>query len=334
MDITPNLLASLTGGKVEGDGDIKIIGFGKIEEAGPGYVTFIANPKYTHYLASTEASAVIVNEDFEYEGEIRPTLIRVKDAYSALAELLTAFEASKPQPSGIESPVFIAPGVEIPDGAYIGAFSYIGEGVKLGKGVKIYPQVYLGKGCEIGDGSTLRAGVKVYEGCRIGSRCILHSGVVVGADGFGFAPKGEIYEKIPQIGNVIIEDDVEIGANTCIDRATFGHTVIGRGTKLDNLVQIAHNVEIGENNVFAAQTGIAGSTKIGHSNRVGGQCGFAGHIHVGDENEFGAQSGIPNNVGNRNRLIGYPAIDARQFAKNQVYLRRLQDFFNKQNNKK
>ncbi len=329
MDITPNLLASLTEGRVEGDGNVKIIGFGKIEEAGPGYVTFIANPKYAHYLASSEASAVIVNDDFEFDGEIRPTLIRVKNAYSALAELLTAFEASKPQPKGIESPVFIADGVEVPEDAYIGAFAYIGEGAKLGKGVKIYPQVYIGRGVEIGDESVVRAGVKIYEDCKIGARCVIHSGVVVGGDGFGFAPKGEIYEKIPQIGNVIIEDDVEIGANTCIDRATFGHTVIGKGTKLDNLVQVAHNVEIGENNVFAAQTGIAGSTKIGHSNRVGGQCGFAGHIHVGDENEFGAQSGIPNNVGSRNRLIGYPAIDARQFAKNQVYLRRLSDLFGK-----
>ena len=329
MEITPNLLASLTGGKVEGDGDVRLCGFGKIEEAGPGFVTFIANPKYAHFIYTTEASAVIVNDDFEYEGDIRPTLIRVKDAYSALAELLTAFEATKSQPKGIEQPVCIAEGVEIPEDVYIGAFVYIGKGVKLGKGVRIYPQAYLGDGVSIGDNSVVRAGVKIYEGCKIGERCILHSGVVIGADGFGFAPKGECYEKIPQIGNVVIEDDVEVGANTCIDRATFGHTVIRRGTKLDNLIQVAHNVEIGENNVFAAQTGVAGSTKIGHSNRVGGQCGFAGHIHVGDGNEFGAQSGIPNNVGSGQRLICYPAIEARQFAKNQVYLRRLADLFKK-----
>lgn len=329
MKITPNQLAAMTGGRVEGDGDIELSGFGKIEEAGEGHVSFIANPKYAHYIYTTKASAVIVNEDFEYEGEITPVLIRVKDAYSSLAELLTAFESMKPQPKGIEDPCYISDGVEVPEEAYIGAFAYIGKRVRLGKGVKIYPQVYIGSGVEIGDNTTLYAGVKVYDGCKIGSRCILHSGSVIGADGFGFAPKGDYYEKIPQIGNVVIEDDVEIGANTCIDRATFGHTIVGRGTKLDNLLQVAHNVEIGSNNVFAAQTGIAGSTKIGDSNRVGGQCGFAGHITVGNANEFGAQSGIPNSVGDGHRLIGYPAIEARQFAKNQVYLKRLEEFFKK-----
>lgn len=327
MKITPNLLASLTGGKVEGDGDIEITGFGKIEEAGPGSVTFIANPKYAHFIHSTKASAVLVNEDFEAEGEVAPVLIRVKDAYSALAELLAAFESRKPRPKGIENPVYISEGVEVPEDAYIGAFAYIGKGVKLGRGVAIYPQSYIGDGVELGEETVIRAGVRIYEGCRIGKRCIIHSGAVIGADGFGFAPKGDEYEKIPQIGNVVIEDDVEIGANTCIDRATFGHTVIGKGSKLDNLLQVAHNVEIGRHNVFAAQTGIAGSTKIGHSNRVGGQCGFAGHIVVGDYNEFGAQSGIPNSVGSGKRLIGYPAIEARQFAKNQVYIRRLESLF-------
>lgn len=329
MKITPNLLASLTGGHVEGDGELILTGFGKIEEAGPGCVTFIANPKYAHYINTTKASAVLVNDDFEAEGEIRPTLIRVKNAYAALAELLTAFESLKGRPMGIEQPVHISEGVKVPENAYIGAFAYIGKNVELGDGVLIYPQSYIGDGVKIGDNTIIRAGVKVYEGCVIGKNCILHSGAVIGADGFGFAPKGEIYEKIPQIGNVVIEDDVEIGANTCIDRATFGHTVIGQGTKLDNLLQVAHNVEIGRNNVFAAQTGIAGSTKIGNSNRVGGQCGFAGHISVGDNNEFGAQSGIPNSVGSGKRLIGYPAIDARQFAKNQVYIRRLDSLFKK-----
>lgn len=329
MNITPNIIASLTGGTVEGDGELPITGFGKIEEAGPGYVTFIANPKYSHYIHTTKASAVIVNDDFEYEGEIAPVLIRVRDAYSSLAELLTAFERSKPSPVGVETPCHIAEGVEIPGDSYVGAFAYVGVGAKIGAGVKIYPQVYIGEGVEIGDDTVLRPGVKIYEGCKIGKRCILHSGVVVGADGFGFAPKGESYEKVPQIGNVVIEDDVEIGANTCIDRATFGHTVVGRGTKLDNLIQVAHNVVIGENNVFAAQTGIAGSTRIGNHNMVGGQCGFAGHIRVGDRNEIGAQSGIPNNVADGRRIIGYPAVDARQFAKNQVYIRRLEELFKK-----
>ncbi len=329
MKITPSQLALIVGGRVEGNDEIEITGFGKIEEAGPGHITFIANPKYAHFIHSTNASVVIVNDDFEVEGEIKPTLIRVKDTYSALAELLNAFEAMKPKPVGIENPVYISEGVEIPEGTYIGAFSYIGKNVKIGVGVKIYPQAYIGDGVVIEDNTIIRAGVKIYEGCRIGKRCIIHSGVVIGADGFGFAPKGDIYEKIPQIGIVILEDDVEVGANTCIDRATFGCTKIRKGTKLDNLIQVAHNVEIGENNVFAAQTGVAGSTKIGNNNRVGGQCGFAGHIHIGDRNEFGAQSGIPNDVGSDKRLIGYPAVEARQFAKNQVYLKRLEQLFNK-----
>lgn len=327
MKVTPNMIASLTGGVVEGDGELTLTGFGKIEEAGEGQITFIANPKYAHFIHTTRASAVLVGQDFDAGAPVRPVLIKVADPYSALAELLTAFERMKPRPQGIEQPSHIADTAEVADGVYIGAFSYIGEGAKIGPGASIYPQCYVGAGCVVGEGTVLRPGVKVYEGCVIGARCILHSGTVIGADGFGFAPKGEIYEKIPQIGNVVIEDDVEIGANTCIDRATFGHTVIGAGTKLDNLIQVAHNVEIGRNNVFAAQTGVAGSTHIGDSNRVGGQCGFAGHIRVGNDNEFGAQSGIPNSVGDRQRLIGYPAVDARRFAKTQVYLKRLEQLF-------
>lgn len=329
MKITPNLIASMTGGTVEGDGEIELTGFGKIEEAGEGCVTFIANPKYAHFIHTTRASAVLVSHDFNPGEGIHPTLIRVKDAYSALAELLTAFENLKPSPKGIEEPCHIGTDCSIGEDVYVGAFAYIGNGVKLGCGVKIYPQSYVGDGCEIGDNTIVRAGVRIYEGCRIGSRCIIHSGAVIGADGFGFAPKGESYEKIPQIGNVVIEDDVEIGANTCVDRATFGHTVVGKGTKLDNLIQVAHNVELGRNNVFAAQTGVAGSTKIGDSNRVGGQCGFAGHINVGNNNEFGAQSGIPNSVGDGKRLIGYPVTEARKFAKTQVYLKRLDELFGK-----
>lgn len=321
------MIASLTGGRVEGDGELALTGFGKIEEAGEGQITFIANQKYAHFIHTTQASAVLVGNDFEAGDAVRPVLIRVADPYSALAELLTAFESMKPRPSGIEQPSHIAASAEVADGVYIGAFAYIGEGAKIAKGASIYPQCYVGAGCVIGEGTVLRPGVKVYEGCVIGARCIVHSGAVVGADGFGFAPKGDIYEKIPQIGNVVIEDDVEIGANTCIDRATFGHTVIGAGTKLDNLIQVAHNVEIGRGNVFAAQTGVAGSTHIGHGNRVGGQCGFAGHIRVGNHNEFGAQSGIPNSVGDGQRLIGYPAVEARRFARTQVYLKRLEELF-------
>lgn len=329
MEFTPGMLASLTGGRVIGDRDAKITGFAKIEEACEGQLTFIANPKYAHFIDTTQATAVLVGKDFDPGHEVSPTLIVVDDPYSTLAELLAYYEKMKPRPEGIEEPCFIADDVERPEGLYVGAFAYIGKGAKLGKNVKVYPQAYVGPGVEIGDDTVLMPGVKVYHGCVIGKRCIIHSGCVVGADGFGFAPKGEVYEKIAQTGNVVIHDDVELGANATVDRATFGSTVIGQGTKIDNLVQVAHNVEIGRNNVFAAQTGVAGSTKIGDRNRVGGQTGFAGHITVGSDNEIGAQSGIPNSVGDNRRIIGYPAIDARQFAKNQVYIKNLGKLFEK-----
>lgn len=330
MELTPQLIASFIGGKVEGDGNVKLTGFAKIEEAGPGSVTFIANPKYSHFIYETKASAVLVSDNFQLERPVEPTLIRVPDPYVALADLLNAMESNRPKPVGIEQPCYISEGVAIPDDAYVGAFAYIGKGVVIEKGVQIYPQSYVGDNVHIGEGSVIRPGVRIYPDCVIGKRCILHSGVVVGADGFGFAPRPDgTYEKIPQIGNVVIDDDVEIGANTTIDRATFGSTRVGKGTKLDNLIQVAHNVEIGQGNVFAAQTGIAGSTKIGNYNQVGGQTGFAGHIHVGDLNEIGAQSGVPKSIGDKNRIIGYPAVDARQFAKTQVYLRHLGELFDK-----
>lgn len=330
MELTPQLIASMIGGRVEGDANVRLTGFAKIEEATPGTVTFIANPKYAHFIYETKASAVIVSDDFKTDEEISPVLIRVKDPYVALADILNEIERSKPRKRGIEQPCYIAEGVDIPDDAYIGAFAYIGSNVKLGKGVQIFPQTYVGDGVKIGARSVVRSGVRIYEGCVIGERCTLHSGCVIGADGFGFAPRPDgTYEKIPQIGNVVLEDDVEIGANTTIDRATFGCTRVGKGTKLDNLIQVAHNVEIGKGNVFAAQVGVAGSTKIGDYNQVGGQVGFAGHIHVGSMNEIGAQSGIPSSIGDKKRIIGYPAIDARQFFKTQVYLRRLGELFDK-----
>lgn len=327
MEITAQGLAALTGGTVEGNGDLTLKGFAKIEEAREGDLSFIANPKYSHYIHTTKASALLVGRDFVSEGVTSVTLIRVDDPYATLAELLKMFAVGNGMPTGVEQPCHVASGVEIPDGAYIGAFAYVGKGVKLGQNVKIYPQAYIGEGVSLGDDTIVRAGVKIYEGCKIGARCIIHSGSVIGADGFGFAPKDGRYEKIPQIGIVEIEDDVEIGANTTIDRATFGSTKIGRGTKLDNLIQVAHNVTIGQNNVFAAQTGVAGSTHIGDSNMIGGQVGFAGHIKIGSYNEIGAQSGIPSNVGDHKRIIGYPAVDFGQFAKTQVYLKRLPELF-------
>ncbi len=329
MKLTVSTLAAMAGGKIEGDGNTVITGFAKIEEAKSGDISFIANPLYSHFYETTEASALLVANDFKPESPRSITLIRVADPYSTLAEVLTAFDKMKSRKKGIENPSFVDAEATLGADIYVGAFAYIGKGASVGNRSMIYPQTYIGSDVSIGEDCIIYPGAKIYDGCRIGNRCIIHSGVVIGADGFGFAPKGERYEKIPQIGIVEIADDVEIGANTTIDRATFGHTYIGEGTKLDNLIQVAHNVEIGENNVFAAQTGIAGSTHIGNNNRVGGQCGFSGHIRVGNDNEFGAQSGIPNNVGSNKRLIGYPAIEARKFAKNLVYINKLEELFKK-----
>ncbi|MDE6683062.1 MAG: UDP-3-O-(3-hydroxymyristoyl)glucosamine N-acyltransferase, partial [Muribaculaceae bacterium] len=311
MEVTPSIIASLVNGKVEGNADVPITGFAKIEEAKKGDITFLANPKYAHFVYSTKASAILVRNDFKPEQAIEATLIRVEDPYVSLADLLNAMQKSKTCPKGIETPCHISEGVDVPEDAYIGAFAYIGKGVKLGKNVKIYPQAYIGDNVVIGDDTEIRAGVRIYEDCEIGNGCRIHSGAVIGADGFGFAPKPDgTYEKIPQIGKVVLEDDVEIGANTTIDRATFGCTRIGKGTKLDNLIQVAHNVEMGRANVVAAQAGFAGSSRIGNYNQIGGQVGVAGHIKIGDFNEIGAQSGIPNTVGSHKRIIGYPAIDA------------------------
>lgn len=333
MELTANELAQIVNGEVEGNGNVLINNFAKIEEAQSGSITFLANMKYSHYIYETNATAVLVKSDFIPERPIKATLIKVADPYQTLASLMTMVNSNVEKPTGIENPSYISSGVEIPDTTYVGAFAYIGKNVKIGKNVSIYPQVYIGNDVTIGDDTTIYAGAKIYNNCEIGNRCIIHSGAVIGADGFGFAPTDSGYEKIPQIGNVVLEDDTEIGANTTIDRATMGSTRIGQGSKLDNLIQVAHNVNIGKYNVFAAQVGVAGSTQIGDYNRVGGQVGFAGHIKVGNMNEFGAQSGIPNNVSDNNRLIGYPAVDARTFAKNLVYIKKLESIFKKlQNN--
>lgn len=323
MKVTPNVIASLVNGVVEGDGEIEIKGFAKIEEAGEGDISFIANPKYQHFAEITKASALIVSNDFESNGKSIPVLIRVSDPYSTLAILMTRFAPSEKTPEGIESPAHISEGVTYGENCYIGAFSYIGKNVKIGNNVKIYPQCYIGDGAVVEDDTVIRPHVSVYEGCKIGKRCVIHSGAVVGSDGFGFAPSEGRYNKIPQIGIVVIEDDVEIGANTTIDRATLGETRIGRGTKLDNLIQVAHNVRLGEDNVIAAQTGVAGSTQIGNGNRIGGQVGFSGHIKFGNNCEVGAQSGIPKGYGDNARIIGYPAVDARSFAKGKIYVERI-----------
>ena len=319
MQFSANQIAQLTNGTVEGNGDVMVSTIAKIEEGQPGAISFLANPKYTHYIYETQSSIVLVKDDFVPEKPISATLIKVADPYASVAQLLQMVaQMTEPQYSGIEQPSYIAEGVELPDDVYVGAFAYIGRGAKIGRGVKIFPQAYIGNNVVIGDNSIIKPGVKIYHNCRIGKRCIIHGGAVIGADGFGFAPVNDQYNKIPQIGNVELDDDVEIGANTCIDRATMGSTRIGKGVKLDNLIQVAHNVEIGENTVMAAQVGIAGSTKIGARCMVAGQVGFAGHITVGDDNQIGnlARKGGAT-------LMGYPAIEARDFARNIVYIKNI-----------
>ncbi|MGM9844975.1 MAG: UDP-3-O-(3-hydroxymyristoyl)glucosamine N-acyltransferase [Muribaculaceae bacterium] len=331
MTFSANQIASLVNGTVEGDGNATVSTFAKIEEAGKGSITFLANPLYTPYIYTTEASIVLVSNTFEAEHPISSTLIRVADPYATLAQLMQAIERlTTPTPTGIEQPAFIAADVHIAADCYVGAFAYIGAGAVIGRGARIYPQVYVGPGVVIGEDTVLYPGVKVYHNCHIGNRCVIHAGAVIGADGFGFAPTDSgSYSKIPQLGIVEIADDVEIGANTTIDRATMGATRISRGVKLDNLIQVAHNVEIGSDTVIAAQTGIAGSTKLGSHCMIGGQVGFAGHITVGDNVKIGAQSGIPGNVSADSCLMGYPAVPHTDFARQAVLIKRLARLFDR-----
>ena len=314
---------------MEGNGAVEVDSFCKIDEGHPGALSFLSNPKYTHYLYDTEASVVLVKKDFKAEHSVKATLIRVDDPYATLSALLTIVDrVVNPQPAGVESPSYVAPDVTLPEGAYVGAFAYIGESVTLGKNVKIYPQAYIGRGCVIGDDTIIYAGARIYHSCHVGKRCIIHSGAVIGADGFGFAPNPDgTYSKIPQMGNVRIDDDVEIGANTTVDRAVMGSTRVQRGVKLDNLLQVAHNVEIGHDTVMAAQAGVAGSTRIGSNCMVGGQVGFAGHITVGDRVSIGAQSGIPANIASGARVMGYPAVSIGEFGRQTVYMKRLGQLF-------
>lgn len=325
MQLSASQIAALAGGCIEGDGNVMISTFAKIEEGKPGAISFLANPKYEHYIYSTESSAVLVSKTFKAEHPVSATLIRVDDPYATVAKLLEmASEMLKPNPVGVEQPSFVAEGVELPDDVYVGAFAYIAKGAKIGEGAKIYPNAYVGENVVIGENSVVYAGVKIYHNCVIGNRCVLHAGVVIGADGFGFAPVDGHYNKIPQIGNVVIDDDVEIGANTTVDRATMGSTRVKKGTKLDNLIQVAHNCVIGENTVIAAQCGVAGSSKVGSHCMIGGQVGIAGHIEVGDNVQIGAQTGVPNSIKSGSRVMGTPAIDAAKFARQVVLLKNLQ----------
>jgi UDP-3-O-[3-hydroxymyristoyl] glucosamine N-acyltransferase len=327
MQFTAQQVATLIQGKLEGNPEVKISKVAKIEEAGEGSLSFVANPKYEEYLYTSNASIVIVNDSLELAQPVNATLIRVKDAYIAFAFLLEKYNEimSGGGKAGIEQPSYIAPTAKIAPDAYIGAFTYIGENVVIGGGVKIYPGCYIGNNVTILEHTKIYAGVKIYNDCKIGNRVVVHCGTIIGGDGFGFAPLADgTYKKVPQIGNVIIEDDVEIGANTTIDRATMGSTIIRKGVKLDNLIQIAHNVEIGENTVIAAQTGISGSTKVGKNCIIGGQVGIVGHIQIADGTRINAQSGLSKSVTTPySALNGSPAFDYKSSLKSQAIFRNL-----------
>lgn len=325
MEFSAQQIAQLLEGTIDGNPHAIVRNVSKIEEGKEHTLTFFANPKYEHFVYTTAASVIIVNADFVAQQPVKATLIRVANAYEALAKLLEMYEQMQPQKIGIEQPSYISKTATIGEQAYVGAFAYIGDNAKIGSNVKIYPQAYIGDGVVVADNTTIYAGVKIYKGCKIGQRCIIHAGVVIGADGFGFAPDANnVYKKVSQIGNVVIEDDVEIGANTCIDRATMGSTFVRKGAKLDNLIQVAHNVEIGENTVMAALSGVAGSTKVGKNCMFGGQVGIAGHSHIADGTKCGAQTGVNSSVKKENSsLFGSPAMDYMDFNRSFVIFRRL-----------
>ncbi|HVI46964.1 MAG TPA: UDP-3-O-(3-hydroxymyristoyl)glucosamine N-acyltransferase [Chitinophaga sp.] len=327
MQFSALQLATMLDGKLEGNPEVKVSNIAKIEEAGEGMLSFIANPKYEEFIYTTRASILIVNESLVIERPIHSTLIRVKDAYSSFALLLEKYRYLTGNKSGIQQPSFIPKSVKLGENVFIGAFAYLGENVVLGNNVKIYPGVYLGDNVIVNDDAVLYPGVKVYDNCIVGRRVMLHAGCVIGGDGFGFAPQPDgSYKKVPQIGNVVIHDDVEIGANTTIDRATMGSTVIRQGVKLDNLIQIAHNVDIGSNTVIAAQTGVSGSTKIGQNCVIGGQVGIVGHIQIADGTKINAQSGLSKSITVPNTsLTGSPAYDYKSSLKSQAIFRNLPD---------
>ena len=316
MEFTAKQIAEMIGGRVEGNEQTAVNSFAKIEEGKPGAISFLSNPKYTHYLYDTQSSVVLINEDVELEKPVVATLIRVKNAYESVARLLQLYESMKPRKMGVEPHAYISEKAIIGKDVYIGAFACIGDGAVIGDGTQIYSHTVIGDGVTIGEKCTIFPNVTIYQGCKLGNNVTIHAGSVIGADGFGFAPSTEGYDKIPQIGIVVIEDNVEIGANTCIDRSTMGQTVSRKGVKLDNLIQVAHNCEVGENTVMSAQVGLAGSTKIGAWCMVGGQAGFSGHIHVADKTFVGAQAGVIGNTkGNGEQLIGAPAVNPKMYFK-------------------
>jgi UDP-3-O-[3-hydroxymyristoyl] glucosamine N-acyltransferase len=328
MEFTAQQIAALLNGSVEGDENASVNNLSKIEEGSPNTLSFLANPAYTNYIYTTDASIVIVNKSLRLDKPVKTscTLIRVDNAYESFARLLEMYNQIKGTKTGIEQPSFISPSASLGVDCYVGAFSYIGQNVKIGNNVKIYPHVYIGDNCVIGNDTQLFAGVKIYHECKVGNNCTIHASTVVGSDGFGFAPNsdGQAFAKVPQIGNVIIEDNVEVGSNTSIDRATLGSTILRKGVKLDNLVQIAHNVEIGENTVIAGLSGVAGSTKVGKNCMIGAQVGIAGHLRIADGAKIAGQSGVGASIINENEIVqGSPAFGIGEFKRSYVLFRSL-----------
>ena len=313
MRFTAEQIANAVGGTVDGNPAELVDGFAKIEEGRHGAISFLANPKYSHYIYTTKSSVVLVNDGFHPEHQVAATLVRVPDAYAAVAKLMQAYAAAQPRKSGVSAKASVSQGAIIGEGVYVGDFAYIGDGVTVGDGTAIYPGAVVCDGVSIGSACTIYPNVTIYQGCKIGNGAVLHAGCVIGCDGFGFAPTGDGYDKIPQLGIVTIGDNVEIGANTCVDRSTMGSTKVGNGVKLDNLVQIAHNTDIGDHTVMSAQTGVAGSTVVGKWCMFGGQVGIGGHITIGDNVSLGAQSGVPCSLEGGQQLIGTPPIGKMAF---------------------
>ncbi|MBR6310912.1 MAG: UDP-3-O-(3-hydroxymyristoyl)glucosamine N-acyltransferase [Paludibacteraceae bacterium] len=329
MEFSAKQIAEYLGGEIFGDANVTVCTFAKIEEGVPGALSFLSNPKYVHYIYETKSSIVLVNKDFVPEQPISATLVKVDNAYESLAKLLTLYDSMKPKRKGIDPLAYVAPTAKIGKDVYLAPFSAVGDNAEVGDGTELHPHATVGPRAKVGKNCIMYTNANVYHDCRVGDNCILHSGSVVGADGFGFAPRPDgSYEKIPQIGIAVLEDDVEIGANTCVDRATMGATVVHKGVKLDNLIQIAHNVEVGENTVMASQVGVAGSTKIGRQCVIGGQVGFAGHIHVADGAQIGAQAGIISSLSEKDvetPIIGSPTMPVKQFMRSSAVFRKLPD---------
>lgn len=324
MEFTAEMIAGFLGGEIVGNKEAKVHTVCSIETGEPGALTYLTNSKYEKYIYTTQATIVLVNKEFNPQKEVTATLVKVPDAGMAVLKLLEMYQAAKPRKEGISAKASISQQATLGEKCYVGDFAVIEAGARIGSNCQIYPQVYIGDGVTVGDGCTIYPGVKIYEGCVIGNRCILHAGAVIGADGFGFIPNAEgRFDKIPQLGNVVIEDDVEIGANTCIDRAKTDSTIIRRGVKLDNLIQIGHNVQIGENTVSSAQTGIAGTSKVGRNCFIAGQVGIADHVTVGDRVLLGSKSGIDNDVPDGETRLGYPALPGLKFHRSSAVFKNL-----------